>query len=285
MNVNAILNRRIGFCITGLIIFLMVSPVLVFSQSRNITPSAQEIEADTLLNRGDFESAIATYSKLIKKKTASSQVLYKRAYAYFNLERYQEALADVNVYISQSNDPQGIVLRATIHEQTGNYADELHDINLLMAQSVNPELVRWRASIAMEAGQYAVAQQDIQQLLKWQHSTELLSFLGLTYYYQEKADSALTIFNQVITEAPELLETYLYAGALCLEEGEIDLSLQYINAGLARDPRNATLLFYKGAALVEKDDFDEGCRCLIKAFTNGIDEATDYLKEYCYGVE
>lgn len=285
MNVSAILNKRIGLYIAGLIIILMVSPASVFSQSKNAAPSAQEIEADTLLNRGDFESAITAYSKLIKKKTASTKVLYKRAYAYFNLEQYQEALLDVNAYIDQSNDPQGIVLRATIHEQTGNYGDELSDINLLMGQNVNPELLRWRASIAMEAGQYEVAQRDIQQLLKWQHSTELLSFLGLTYYYQEKADSALTVFNQVIAEAPEQLETYLYAGALCLEEGELDLSLEYINAGLTRDPKNATLLFYKGAALVEKEDFDAGCRCLFKAFTNGIDDAADYLKEYCYGVE
>lgn len=284
MNVSAILNRRIGLYIAGLIIILMVSPVCVFSQSQS-TPSTLEIEADTLLNRGDLEAAIAAYTKLIKKKTGSSQILYKRAYAYFNQEEYQSALVDVNAYIAQSNDPQGIVLRATIYEQTGNYADELHDINLLMAQSANPELLRWRASIAMEAGQYNVAQQDVQQLLKWQHSTELLSFLGLTYYYQEKTDSALAIFDQVIAEAPEQVETYLYAGSLCLEEGEFDLSLKYIHAGLARDPGNATLLFYKGAALIEKEDFEEGCRCLYKAFTHGIDDAGDYLKEYCYGVE
>lgn len=264
---------------------MMVGPVCVFSQSQSIATSPLEVEADTLLNRGDFESAITAYNKLIKKKTGSSQILYKRAYAHFNLEQYNEALQDVNTYLASTRDSQGYLLRAYIYEQTGNYADELNDINTLIAENVNPELLQWRASVAMEAGQYQVAQRDVQQLLKWQHSTQLLSFLGLTYYYQEQADSALTIFNQVIAEAPEQLETYLYAGALCLEAGEYDLSLHYIDKGLAYDPQNATLLFYKGAALVEKEDFTNGCRCLYKAFTNGIDDAGDYLKEFCYGAE
>lgn len=285
MSVSAILNNRWTQYIAGFIIAMMVDPVCVFSQSQNVVPSLQEVEADTLVNRGNFEKAVSIYTTLIKKKKASSQVLYKRAYAYYNLERYDEALQDVSRYIDESNDPQGIVLRATIHEQIGNYTAELTDIDMLVAQHVSPELLRWRASIAMEAGAYAVAQRDIQQLLKWQYSPELLSFLGLTYYYQDKPDSALTVFNQVIKEVPQQIETYLYAGALCLEAGEYDLSLNFINAGLIQDPQNATLLFYKGAALVEKEELTEGCRCLYKAFVNGVDDATDYLTEYCYGAE
>jgi hypothetical protein len=29
----------------------------------------------------------------------------------------------------------------------------------------------------------------------------------------------------------------------------------------------------------------EGCRCLRKAFYSGMDDASDYLTEYCFGIE
>ena len=89
------------------------------------------------------------------------------------------------------------------------------------------------------------------------------------------------IFDEVIAEDPNHIQTYLYAASLCLDEDAYELALNYVEKGLQKEPTNNTLLFYKGIALVETDRRSEGCRCLTKAFNAGIDDAGEYLKEYC----
>jgi tetratricopeptide (TPR) repeat protein len=214
-------------------------------------------------------------------------VYYKRAYAYFNLEKYDNALQDINSYLKKNQtDLQAVLLRANVYVQRSQWANAIGDINTLMAANPNPELLRWRASVALQGGEYHRAQRDIEELLLHEEDAELQSYLGLCYYYQNKQDSALQVFNTVIQKHPQLIETYIYAGSLCLEAGEYEQALFYINKGLAVSPTNETLLYYKGAALVENPKtVDEGCRCLMKAFTSGMDDAAEYLKEYCFGTE
>ena len=137
----------------------------------------------------------------------------------------------------------------------------------------------------METGKYKEAQKDIRKLHAYQPSSQLKSYLGLTYYYENNPDSALTIFEEIIKEDPNFVHAYLYTTSLCLDENAYDLALKYVNEGLKREPSNPTLLFYKGIALVETDQEKEGCRCLTKAFEAGIDDVADYLKSYCYGVD
>ena len=70
-----------------------------------------------------------------------------------------------------------------------------------------------------------------------------------------------------------------------MEGGDNYTGLKYINLALRLDPKNKQALFYKGAALIELEKIDEGCSCLNRAFYAGMDEAGDYLKEYCFEVE
>lgn len=272
------------------IMFLMASPFFVSAQS---TPNKNEsilVQADTLLGRQDYAGALALYDKIIEKSKLVSdedyQVLYKRAFCYYGLGKFDNALKDVNQYLQRVPDEQGKLLRAYINQELGNLEAQLEDLNeFIDANPGNPDLLRWRASVLMEFERYAEAQKDIRLLLKYQTSPELKAYLGLTYYYQNNPDSALIIFDEVIAANPDYLQTYLYAASLALEEGAYDLALQYINAGLKFDGTNLTLLFYKGIALVENEKIEEGCRCLTKAFSEGMDDAGDYLKSYCYGVE
>lgn len=260
-----------------------------FSGAQPIDAAKIEAQADTLLSQQDFFNAEKKYTQLLALKSASGNpaLFYKRAYAYYGLQKFDKALTDINKYLSiNKNDAQAKILRAYIYQERGEFELQLADINDLIAINNNPELLRWRASVALEAGKYTIAQKDIEALLKIESSAELESYLGLAYYYQEKQDSALLVFNEVIKNNPEFIQAYLYAGSLCLEAGESDLGLEYINKGLRVAPSNEMLLFYKGTALVEKtESLDQGCRCLLKAFNAGVDDAADYLKEYCYGVD
>ena len=274
--------------ITALLI--LTSSAFLAAQSDKSKNAAIIAQADTLLGKEDYAGALALYNKIIEKsKTVSDEdfpVYYKRAFCYHGLQRYNEALQDVNLYLAKKPDDQAKLLRAYINQELGNYEDQLKDINeFIAAHPGNVELVQWRASVLMEMENYKEAQKDIRELLKYQDSPDLKSYLGLTYYYLNDADSALTLFDEVIALEPDHVQTYLYAASLSLEQDAYELALQYIEKGLKKDPTNNTLLFYKGIALVQTDKINEGCRCLTKVFAAGFDDAGDYLKSYCYGVE
>ena len=111
------------------------------------------------------------------------------------------------------------------------------------------------------------------------------TFLGLCYYNQQKLDSAFICFNKSIELDPMYIPAYLYAGSIALENDDSNTGLKYINLALRLDSKNKEALFYKWAALIELKKIDEGCSCLNRAFYAGMDEAGDYLKEYCFDVE
>lgn len=278
-------------CMKGLVIILMLtSPFFVSAQVSTGKNAELLVHADTLMNRQDYDGALSLYNKVLEKAKLFSdedyKILYKRAFCYYSLGQFEDALKDVNQYLQRVPDDQAKLLRAYVNQELGDFDAQLADLNEFIAGNPgNPDLLRWRASVLMEAERYPEAEKDIRALLQFQPGPELKAYLGLIYYYQQNRDSALTIFDEVIAENPEYPQTYLYSTSLALEEEAYDLALQYVNKGLALDPENLTLLFYKGIALVEKKDIDTGCRCLTKAFTGGMDDASDYLKAYCYGVE
>ena len=268
---------------------MLMSPVFAYTQSGE-DRRVQEVKADTLLNNQDYSGALELYNTLIEKLKPSTEeeyrLYYKRAVCYYGLKEFDKALTDVNVYIEKYPQEQAKLLRAYIHQELGNYEDQLTDITeLLTNDPENPELLQWRASVYMEWEKYAEAQKDIRKLLSFQSSPQLKSYLGLSYYYQSNADSALMLFDEAIAEDPRFVQTYLYAASLCMDEEVYDLALSYIQKGLQVEPSNITLIFYKGITLIEAGQAPEGCRCLTKAFNSGMDEVADYLKEYCYSAE
>jgi tetratricopeptide (TPR) repeat protein len=212
--------------------------------------------------------------------------VYKRAYAFYGVGKFDEALKDINRFIAKNPDPQAKLLRAYINQELGNSEEQLKDLNEFIAGTPdNLELIRWRASVLMTMEKYAEARRDIRRILEQDPNPDIKGYLGLSYYYDNKPDSALTIFDDAIKTNPANAQSYIYAASLALEEEAYELALQYINKGLTAEPANTTLIFYKGIALVQDEKKDEGCRCLSKAFNAGLDDAGEYLKSFCYGVE
>jgi tetratricopeptide (TPR) repeat protein len=253
--------------------------------------AALETEADTLAAREDFDGAIALYSKILQKSSYTDEsdyiVLHKRAYAYFSAGQFDAALVDVNQYLGKyPTDGQAKLLRMYVYQGLEKFDLLLKDLDEFAAgRRGDPAIDRWRTSILIEAGRYAEARTSIQKMLRLQDDPEVRAYLGLTYVYEQRPDSAKIVFDQVIAKDPAYVQTYLFAGSMCIEQEAYGLALKYIEAGLKQEPDNVTLLFYKGMALVQNDQLKEGCSTLTKAFNAGFDDAVDYLKEYCYSTK
>jgi tetratricopeptide (TPR) repeat protein len=258
------------------------------AHSQNEKWKAWEVEADTLLNRQDFEGAVKLYSKIIDasglKVKSTFTAVYKRAICYYNLNDFKQALHDLEVFMPEFPDNEHArLLRAFVYKGLGDADHQLADLNALLAsQPANRELLQWRASVYLDKGKYPDAKIDLLAVKAIQDDAETEMFLGTAYYYDGHPDSALLSLNKAIEMDATYLPSYLYAGFFSLQENEYELSVKYLNLALKLDPANTAALFYKGVALVELKQEKEGCRCLTKAFNAGEDDAGDYLKEYCY---
>lgn len=251
-----------------------------------------ETEADTLLAHEDYNGALKLYNRSIElsklKEPDSYASLYKRAVCYYSLANFKEALSNANQMLTK--DPgyhQAYLLKAFIGRELNDSQTQIEGLNpLLELDPENADLLKWRATVLLDANQYAAARRDIQLLKKnSSEDPELELYLGVSYYYESKADSALFCFDKAIALDKTYSTPYIYASSLCLDEEAYSLALQYAEAGLKLDPENMSMTFYKGIALAELKRIDEGCSCLYKAFNKGIDDAAGYLKEYCYGAE
>ncbi|MCW5910795.1 MAG: tetratricopeptide repeat protein [Cyclobacteriaceae bacterium] len=252
--------------------------------------TAWETEADTLMGREEFKKAVALYTKIIKasglKQKENYRPLYKRAVAYYSMGQWQPAIADISKFIPEfPQSYQARILRALVYRELEDTDNQLIDVEAALELSGgDPQLLRWRGSLLMEKEEYRLAINDFRLIAQIQDDPEVEMNLAMAYYSIEELDSAIIAVNKAIELDGAYGPAYFYGGAFMLEKENYEQALKFLDVALRLDPENLQALFYKGISLVELKREEEGCRCLNKAFYGGVDDAADYLKQYCYEV-
>ena len=250
-----------------------------------------EVKGDTLYNQEDYKGAIKFYNKAIElsglKQKDDFRMVYKRALCHFSVAEYHDALNDLDTFAKEFPDvPQEKLMRAFIYRELGDNEKQLANLEVAMEfQPPSADMLKWRGLLYLQKHDFQKARKDILLAREFQDDPEVETYLGLIYYNLEQKDSSFMSLNKSIELDATYLPAYLYAGSIALENGDYNLSVQYLNLALRLDPKNKEALFYKGAALIELKKIDEGCRCLNRAFYAGMDDAGDYLKEYCYEID
>jgi len=268
---------------------LLICGFVAFAQSEKV--KAMEVKADTLLNRQDYEGALKLYGSILKKCKEKDKfyygILYKSAVGNYSLGRHEVALHQLQEFIPAYPEfPQGHILKAFVLRELDDADGQLEALDkAIELQGFNPDFIKWRAMLLLQKDEYERAKTALQQLQKLQTDAEVETYLAVALYNEGQRDSALMSLNKAIELDATYQPAYLYASSFCLQDGENELGLKYLNLLLRLDPKNTTALFYKGVALVEMEKLDEGCSCLSKAFYNGEDDAGDYLMQYCYGAD
>lgn len=271
-----------------IIFFIMACAVHAQAQTSSAKWKVIEAEGDTLLNQQDFAGAIKLYDKVVEvsklKDREAKGVLYKRAICLYSIGEFDKALQDLAVFIPEFNSfPQAKLLRAFINRELGNDEAQLTDINeLLSLDPMNPDLLKWKTALYLNSNKFKEAKQELLNIQKFVNDEEIETQLGFVYGSLEQPDSAFVHYESALSINAGYVPAYMYISSLCLEEQAFDMALTYVDLGLKLEPSNPNLIFYKGIALVEKKDLTEGCRLIARAFYAGVDQAADYLKEYCY---
>ncbi|MCX8490286.1 MAG: tetratricopeptide repeat protein [Cyclobacteriaceae bacterium] len=273
---------------TKLSLSLVILFLLHFSSFAQV--SKWETEADTLMNRQQFEEATKLYSKVITtrglKERDDYRTLYKRSVSYYYAGEFDKALKDLDVFLREFPQvAQAYVLRAFVCRELDSVDGQLTSIQkAIELQPENLELVKWRGSLLLQKNEYQLAKSDFLMVRNKLDDPELEVNLALAYYSLSDIDSALIAINKSIELDATYEPAYLYGGSLCLETEKYVKSLEYLNLALLVDPENANAIFYKGMVLVELKQEKEGCQLLARAFKAGQDDAAGYLKEHCYDI-
>lgn len=251
--------------------------------------SQWEAQADTLYSHDEFEKAAAAYSKILEKVTEGEQhfkSLYKRAICYFQDKKPELAIADLSQFLEKlPHHRQAHIVRALVYRDLGKLPEQLEDIEQALLQESDPSLQKWKATILLELGRTEEAKQDLLAVLKLAPDLEANQQLAIVWFRENNLDRALIQLAEAIKINPNEVQNYIYGAGFCMSKAEYRKSLPYIDVALALAPDNATMLFYKGVALVELDKKSEGCPFLKQALDEGNEEAVGYLKEYCYTME
>ncbi len=269
----------------------ILSGLSLTSWSQSPRWKAWEVKGDTLYNHQDFKGAIKFYNKAIAvsklKDKAVYRAVYKRAVSYYSMGEYPNALKDLDIFIPVFPEvSQAKLLKAFIYRELGDDEKQLTNLNEAMElQPPSPDLLKWRGLLYLQKSEFATSKKDLLLARELGDDSEVETYLGLSYYNLKQKDSAFVSFNKSIELDATHLPAYLYAGSVSIEDGNFSQGLQYVNLALRLDPKNKEAIFYKGIALVELKKTDEGCSCLNRAFYAGVDDAGDYLKEYCFQVE
>jgi tetratricopeptide (TPR) repeat protein len=273
-----------------LFVFFLSFFIAAFGQDEPARWGKWETEADTLMKHQDFAGAASLYSRIIDqckfKEKKEYRFVYKRAVCYYSGDHFDSALVDVNRFVPEfPENSQALILRALIYRQKGDVDNQLSDLQKAIdLRGPSTQLIRWRGSLLVEKSEFKAAKKDLEEVKLIQDDAELETNLGYIYYSLGSLDSALICVNKAIVLDVNYSPSYLYAGSFCLQEENFDLALKYLNLALRIEPTNRSALFYKGVALVELEKTDEGCRCLRKAFDAGEEDASGYLKQYCFDV-
>ena len=170
-------------------------------------------------NKGDFDSAIADYTQVIRLAPNIDVVYYNRGNAYNNKDDYDRAIADYD---------QAIRLNP-------NYADAYNN--------------RGYAYHCKENYDRAIANYD-QAIRLNPNNASAFNNRGFTYYCKEDYDRAIADFNQAIRVNPNYSSIYTNRGLAYYKKGDYDRAIADYETALKINPNDVRA---KGGLVLAKN--------------------------------
>ena len=179
---------------------------------------------------GDYEVAIDCYTRLVQLK--STDVLFSRAMAYYQIKKYDEAIADLNKLINGgSSVAEHFMLRGEAYAGKGDHTNELADYT--KAIDLKPDCAQFYKA---RAEAYLFFSDHIDAGLIDCHTFFLLAspdsanakklfseaYFDLGYALESKGnyEAAITSFSKSIARDPQYEESYSHRGLIFAMRGE-----------------------------------------------------------------
>lgn len=175
--------------------------------------------------KGQYDLAIADYSKAISMDPTYAIAYNNRGAAYFEKGQYDLAMRDVNKAI----------------ELNPKYAEAYHN----------------RGYIYDNKGQYDLAIADYSKAIEWDPKyIDAYKNRSFAFYNKGQYDLAIADCNKAIELDPKYAIAYHYRSFVYISKGQYDMAIADCNKAIELDPKLDVAYYNRGIAYLSKGQYD-----------------------------
>jgi tetratricopeptide (TPR) repeat protein len=176
------------------------------------------------------------------------EILYALGQAYLRSGQYAKAELVLNRAVKLKPDsPETLYVLAQLYQKQNRSVDALELlVRAHKLTSENTDIIFLLARVSMSQNYYEDAIPLLESGVKIApQRSDLHAALGESYFKTEKTEKAIAEFQKLIDLDPSA-QSYAFMGISYRRLGRFDKAREYFEAGLKRDPRNASCLFNLG---------------------------------------
>lgn len=201
-----------------------------------------------LASEKQYRAAQLELEKANALQPETLEILYNLGQAYLRTGDYTKAELALNRALKRKPDsPETLYLLAQVYQEQNRSVDAL-DL-LVGAHKLAPQntdIIFLLARVSMTQNYFEDAIPLLESGLKIApQRTDLRAALGESYFMSGKAEKAIEEFKTLIELDPSP-RSYVFMGLAYRHLGQFDEARKYFEAGLKKDPRNASCLFNMG---------------------------------------
>jgi len=227
----------------------------VAQQNKN-SAEAQNTLGDAYRLSGDYNQAVTAYTEALRLKANYIDALYGRAVAYYNVQKYDVGIVDIEKVVSVDSKYNGaLVLRSQYLTQRNNYDEALKSLEQARQNNANdPAIYSSLGVIYLRRNQSDQAAEAFNQSLKLDpNRVESHFWLGALYNGRNDHDKAIAEYERTVQLQPEWALAWLYLGQQYADKGEADTAIQKFDVAIQKDSRLLEAFYQRGNAYRSKN--------------------------------
>lgn len=221
------------------------------------------------LESGEFEAAMADFSRAARLERENADIYYWRGLAFKGLQNLKRAIADFDKALELNADLTAAYLeRGDSHLQSGNLWQALSDLDEAILQDselAEAYIKRGLTNFRLDYPEDAVS--DLDEALQLEpESAQAYAVRGLAYARAgENQAQALADLEEAVRLAPEDPAVYLARGNVYVQAGDYKLALADFEEAIGLEPGNALLYLARASAYAGAGDNDTAVADLEQA--------------------
>ncbi len=195
------------------------------------------------------------------------QLYAERAAAYYEMEGYDEAIADMaNALRLDSNNVEYHYLLADVYMDYYKSQQALGTMERAVSLDVkNVKSLLKLAEVQMLLKQHEASMKTLDKVLKInEHNADAYLLMGLNFESSGDNSRAINSYQSAIENDPSLAEVHMKLGQLFAKTGS-KIAIRYFDNAIAVDPDNIMPLYAKAEYLHNNDQLDEALEVLKEA--------------------
>jgi len=277
-----------------------------------------------LLNYGNacrdakkYDKALKAYEKINYNSSLYTKMLENRAFVYYKLKQYNNALKDYQMLLKLDTSRQDVkqyIINIMLESNENNLAKETilrllsnnnkvgelwNSLGNYYFKSKQPDSAIWayskaielkpaamffynRANVYSQLNNFDLALSDYNKAISID-STNADYYLnrGITYFAQKKHIDALNNFNRAIALKPDKVDYYFNRSTLYISIKQFNLAIADLSKVIELQPNNSEALVRRSFLYYQLNELKLACKDIQKVIDLGNNQYKDWKNVFC----